>query len=121
LAESKKAHSSALVRMRSQELVEDGLDLQGAAQAEHDGAAGDGVVNNHERPGGQSFEKHGECLRGAALPGAASSSFPSKENGTGDFLAAPAGHFNLKAFLRQGHHSAKLQHFWYIRTLYRRT
>lgn len=68
--------------------------LQGAAQAEHNGAAGDGVVNNHERPGGQSFEKHGEYLRGAALPGAASSSLPARESRAGGFLACSCSPFH---------------------------
>ena len=53
--------------------------LQRASKTEHDGAASDGVVHNHECPGGQTFEKHGEYLRGAARAGAASPSMPAGE------------------------------------------
>ncbi len=56
-----------------------GRKLQRASKTQHDGAAGDGVVHNHKCPGGQSLEKHGEYLRGAARTGAASPSLPAGE------------------------------------------
>ena len=53
--------------------------LQRASKTQHDGAASDGVVHNHESPGGQSYEKHGEYLRGAARAGVASPSILAGE------------------------------------------